>query len=244
MVTGAARGIGAAICQRLLSEGADVIAVDKLELSAEEPSGAIGKVARLTLDISQLESVKALVEFVVARKLTIEFLVNNAGIGGGTSISDISDEQWDSFLLVNLTSVLRMCRALVPHLRKPGGRIVNVSSVFGLVGFPGNLGYSVSKAGVAQLTKQIAVDLAPQGILVNAIAPGVIETEMTRRRIAEDGWYKVVMCEATPLGRIGRPEDIAGVVAFLCSEDSGFMTGQVLVVDGGWLNSRYLPGRI
>jgi 3-oxoacyl-[acyl-carrier protein] reductase len=126
-------------------------------------------------------------------------------------------------------------------MRRPGGRIVNVSSIYGLIGFPGSLAYGVSKAGIAQLTRQLAVDLAPEGILVNAVAPGVIETEMTRRRITGDRWYQRIQIEATPVGRIGRPQDIAGVIAFLCSDDAAFIAGQVLPVDGGWLATRYLP---
>ena len=239
VVTGAARGIGRAIAERLLAESATVLAVDRLEIPPAP--GHANRLHALVLDITAPEAVGALVAKVRDLGAPLDILVNNAGIGGSKALDATTDAEWQRFLDTNLTAVFRLCRDVGRLLRRPGGRIVNISSVFGLTGFPGSLAYSVAKAGVAQLTRQVAVDLAPEGVRVNAIAPGVIETEMTRRRIDTDAWYRLIMCEATPLGRNGTPADIAGVAAFLCSDDAAFVTGQVIEVDGGWLQTKYLP---
>ena len=241
LVTGAARGIGASIAQRLLSEGAEIIAIDRESCEATFAEAPAGSWQAHALDVGTVEAAMTVERLVRERARPLDFLVNNAGIGGARPLAETEEADWQRFLDINLTSVYRLCRALLPHFRRPGGRIVNLSSVFGFTAFPGSVAYSVAKAGVAQLTRQIAVELAPQGITVNAIAPGVIETPMTEKRIANDAWYRKAMVEATPLGRVGKPADISGVVAFLFSEDAGFIVGQTLVVDGGWLDSKYLP---
>lgn len=239
IVTGAASGIGRACALRLAREGAAVLAVDMNEAGLVDTAG--GTMRMLVQDVAADEAPDRIVEACHAAFGRLDFLVNNAGIGGAKSALETTDEAWDRFLNVDLRSVFRLSRAAVPHLTTPGGRIVNISSVFGVVGFPGSCAYGVAKAGVAQLTRQMAADYAPSGILVNAIAPGVIETPMTARRIEEDRWYGTVMVEATPVPYNGTPDDIAGVVAFLCSDDARFIAGEVITVDGGWLATRYLP---
>ena len=232
IVTGAAGGIGCATARRLAAEGADVLAVDRV---AEGLDGTA-----LVCDVTETDAPERIVGACTDAFGRLDFLVNNAGIGGQTRVAEASDADWERYLATNLTSVVRLSRAALAVIARPGGRIVNIASVFGLIGYPGSAAYGVAKAGVVQLTRQMAADCAADGVLVNAIAPGIIETDLTRRRIAEDAWYKKTMIDPTPLG-VGTPDDIAGVVAFLCSDDARFIAGEVIVVDGGWLATRYLP---
>jgi 3-oxoacyl-[acyl-carrier protein] reductase len=238
LVTGAARGIGAAISQRLASEGAQVFAVDRTAFTAPAVEGGPGRIVAVQTELAERDASASLLQVLDGQAL--DYLVNNAGIGGSRPLWETTDEDWDRYLDINLRSVFRLSRDLLPSMTRPGACIVNMSSIFGLVGRPGNLAYAVSKAGIAQLTVQLAADLGPRGIRVNAVAPGVIDTALTHQRIHEDKWYQQFMCDAIALRRNGTPEDISGVVAFLCSDDARYMTGQVLVVDGGWLTSRYL----
>ena len=242
LVTGAAGGIGRATALRLASEGADVLAADVLaDGLAETADQAARPIETLVCDVAADTGPKACIDACTAAFGRLDFLVNNAGIGGPNKVGDTSDAELDRFLSVNLRSVFRLSRDALAVLPRPGGRIVNMTSVFGLLGFPGSSGYGVAKAGIAQLTRQMAADYGPLGILVNAIAPGVITTRMTARRIEEDAWYQKAMIDTTPVDRIGTPDDVAGVVAFLCSEDANFIAGQVICVDGGWTTTRYLP---
>ncbi|MSP81466.1 MAG: SDR family oxidoreductase [Alphaproteobacteria bacterium] len=237
IVTGAAGGIGSATALRLAGEGCKVLAVD---VKASGFPAADG-IRTLVADVSAGEAPDRIVAACRSAFGRLDFLVNNAGIGGAKSALDTSDEAWDRFLDVDLRAVFRLARATIPAMSTPGGRIVNISSVFGMVGFPGSCAYGVAKAGVAQLTRQLAADYTARGILVNGIAPGVIETPLTAKRIAEDRWYGSVMIDATPTAYNGKPEDIAGVVAFLCSDDARFIAGEIITVDGGWMATRYLP---
>jgi meso-butanediol dehydrogenase/(S,S)-butanediol dehydrogenase/diacetyl reductase len=243
IVTGAAGGIGRATALRLAGEGASVLAVDikaaELQETATMAYGA--NFDTIEADVADRAAPDRIVARALAAHGRLDLLVNNAGISGrGGGAETASDQEWDSVLDMNVSSVFRMSRAALPHLTKPGGRIVQISSVFGLVGFPESAAYAAAKAGVAQLTRQMAADCGPQGINVNAIAPGVIDTPMTTQRIHNDAWYNEAMIKNTPMG-VGQPEDIAGVVAFLCSDDAQYVNGQVIAVDGGWLATRYWP---
>lgn len=243
LVTGAAGGIGRATALRLASEGAAVFAVDVKEAElAETQTMAYGsELTTMVADVGDRTAPERIVARAVEACHGLDFLVNNAGIGGrGGAVGEASDRDWDHVVDTNLSAVFRMTRAALKHLPRPGGRIVNISSVFGLVGFPDSPAYAAAKAGVAQLTRQMAADYAALGINVNAIAPGIIDTPMTHRRIAEDAWYREAMIKNTPMG-IGHPDDIAGVAAFLLSDDARFVCGQVIAVDGGWLATRYWP---
>jgi 3-oxoacyl-[acyl-carrier protein] reductase len=242
IVTGAASGIGKATAARLAAEGANVLAVDVDGTRLTEAVRAIGdRAVALTADVAADDGPAAIVTACLKWFGRLDFLINNAGVGRGKPIGEADDEAIDRMLSVNLRSVMRMAREALAVLPRPGGRIVNTGSVFGLSGFPGSAVYGSTKAAVMHLTKQMAADYAPHGILVNGVAPGCIETGMTRQRIHEDAWYKRAMIDTTPLGRVGAPEEIAGVIAFLCSDDASFMAGAIVAVDGGWSAVHYTP---
>ncbi len=236
IVTGAARGIGESIAERFAADGARVLLVDLLP-EVEATAARLGQLA-LIKSVTERDAGQTIVDAAIEAFGRIDILVNNAGIGGSKRLVDSDDALIDRFLDTNLASVLRVTRAVVPHLPKPGGRIVNISSIFGLTGYPGTTAYAVAKAGVAQFTRQLAGELAPDGILVNAVAPGLIATPMTSGH-RDNALYQRLMVEGTPVERLGEPKDIAGPVAFLASDDAAFITGVVLPVDGGFLAARH-----
>jgi NAD(P)-dependent dehydrogenase (short-subunit alcohol dehydrogenase family) len=170
----------------------------------------------------------------------IDILVNNAGIGGSKRLEASSDDLIDHIIDTNLSSMLRITRDVAVYLPRPGGRIINVSSIFGLVGYPGTTAYAVAKGGVAQFTRQLAGELAPEGILVNGVAPGVVATSMTEAFL-RDPKYLRLQVGPTPVGRVGTPEEQAGVIAFLASDDAAFIAGVTIPVDGGYTAARHLP---
>ncbi len=236
IVTGAGRGIGEGIAARFAAESAKVLLVDVLP-EVEATAKRLGQVA-LVKNVADRGAGATIVQAVLEAFGRVDILVNNAGVGGSKRLIDSDDALIDCIIDTNLSSMLRLTRAIVPHLPKPGGRIVNISSVFGLTGYPGTTAYAAAKAGVAQVTRQIAGELAPQGIRVNAVAPGVIDTAMTAAH-RQNPLYLKLQVEATPMERIGQPADIAGPVAFLASDDAAFVTGAVLPVDGGFLAARH-----
>lgn len=228
IVTGANRGIGRATVERFISEGARVLAVD-LDVSdlVHLP------VERLAIDLSSDDAPAQVVA--AARAFgQVDFLVNNAGIGGSKSLALSDDALIDRILGTNLRAVLRLTRDVLPLLGDKAS-IVNVASVFGETGFPGSTAYAVAKGGISQLTRQLVADLSVRGVRVNAVAPGIIQTSMTAARLSNDEAFRKAMVGATPLGAIGTTEQVASVIAFLCSDDASYVTGQVIAVDGGWL---------
>ncbi len=227
LVTGAARGIGRAISTELAAAGAEVLCCDLPGTSEnEEVAREVGGKA-LFGDVTKAEDA----DWLIAEAGDLDILINNAGITRDGLLARMSEEDWRAVIDVNLTSVFLMCHAVIRGMMKRrSGAIVNLSSVVGLAGNFGQSNYAASKAGIVGFTKSLAKEAGPRGVRVNAIAPGYIETRLTDVLPEE---IKQKMLDATSLGRFGQPEDIARVARFLCSDESAFITGQVLVVDGG-----------
>ena len=235
LVTGASRGIGEAIAKRLASEGATVLAAartaDALARVVSEIEAAGGRASALGLDLADPGSIEAAVKNALAAHGEIHVLVNNAGVTEDNLILRMSREAWDRVLATNLTGVFLLTQAVVKGMvRKRYGRIVNVTSVVGLMGNAGQVNYAASKAGLVGLTKSVARELASRNITCNAVAPGFIATAMTDKMTDE---AKAKMTGQIPLERLGAPGDVAAAVAYLASEDGAYVTGTVVNVSGG-----------
>jgi 3-oxoacyl-[acyl-carrier protein] reductase len=234
LVTGASRGIGEAIARRLAAEGASVIAAARSAADLERVVGEIGaaggQARALALDVSDSSSIEAGARAALAEG-AVEILVNNAGVTDDNLILRMSREAWDRVLSTNLTGAFLLTQAIVKSMvRKRYGRIVNVTSVVGIMGNPGQSNYAASKAGLIGLTKSIARELASRNVTCNAVAPGFIATAMTEKMTDE---ARQALSSQIPLGRLGVPEDVASAVAYLASEEAAYVTGHVLNVSGG-----------
>ena len=236
IVTGASRGIGRAAAVRLAKMGMDIVFTYNSGSAAAEETRALceaegARVLAVQADVSKSENCEKLIEEAMKFCGRIDVLVNNAGITRDSLIIRMSDEQFDQVIDTNLKGAFYMMRAVSKQMMKQrSGRIINISSVVGVMGNAGQVNYAASKAGVIGMTKSLARELASRKVTVNAIAPGMIETDMTA---AMPEKAKDSMKAAIPLGEMGRPEDIAATVAFLAGEDSRYITGQVICVDGG-----------
>jgi len=236
IVTGSSRGIGEAIALRLADEGANVAvcasrSIDGAEDVAAKIRAKGQEALAIKADVSQTEDVDALVKTVIDAWGKIDILVNNAGITRDNLIMRMKEDEWDAVLDVNLKGAYRCIKAVTrPMMKARTGRIINVSSVVGLMGNAGQINYAASKSGLIGVTKSAAKELASRNITVNAVAPGFIPTDMTAELTDE---LKTKLIEQIPLGSLGKPEDIAAAVAFLASPDANYITGQVIVVDGG-----------
>jgi 3-oxoacyl-[acyl-carrier protein] reductase len=231
LVTGGSRGIGAAISRELAKAGAKVVLNYRAgQEAADEVAGEIGGLA-VRADVSKPEEVQALIERVEGELGDVDALVNNAGVTRDTLIARMTDDDWQTVIDTNLRGTFNTSRAVSRKmLRRRAGSIVNLSSVVGVHGNPGQANYAASKAGIIGLTKALARELGSRGVRVNAIAPGYISTELTD--VLNDEQRGLIL-QNTPLGRLGEPEDVARAVRFLCSDEAAFITGEVLLVDGG-----------
>jgi 3-oxoacyl-[acyl-carrier protein] reductase len=233
LVTGGSRGIGRVIAERLAGEGARVALTSRSEESAAEVAADLPGGGHLGVgcDVADREAVDALIKRVEAELGPLDILVNNAGITKDNILVRLADEDWDTVLDTNLKGAFLVIRAAARGMMKRrSGRIINITSVVGLTGNRGQVNYAASKAGLVGLTKSVAKELASRNVLCNAVAPGFIETDMTSDLTDA---AREALQEQIALGRLGSPEDVAGVVAFLAGPDATYMTGQVLVVDGG-----------
>lgn len=240
IVTGASSGIGRASALRFAQEGARVVCADVDEAGGEETVRLIGEAGGTAVfqrtDVADRAQAEALVQRAVDEYGGLDVAFNNAGTEGTMApTADATDEVWDRTIAVNLTGVFYAMRAQIPALRaRGGGSIVNCASIAGLVGFPNLPAYVASKHGVVGMTKATALELAPEGIRVNALCPGVIDTPMVDRATGGDPEAKGGYAAAEPIHRLGRSEEMADVALWLASERSSFVTGQAIAADGGW----------
>lgn len=233
IVTGAARGIGKAIAKRLVEDGFFVAAVynSSEKLAKKLESELYPNVKAYKCDVSDAESVNAVVKAVLKDRKTVDVLVNNAGIAQQKLFTDITDEDWSRMIGVDLSGAFYFTRAVLPSMiNEKSGRIINITSMWGETGGSCEVHYSAAKAGLIGMTKALAKETGLSGVCVNAVSPGVIETDMMSGFSEAD---KEALREEIPLSRLGRAEDVANAVAFLCSEKASYITGQVISVNGG-----------
>ena len=236
LITGAASGIGAATARRFAAEGAKLaicdLAEEPLAAMAEQLGRESNDLHSSSVDVRDPSAIARFLEGAVDALGQLDVLVNNAGIGCFGHVDEITPEAWRNTLAVDLDAVFFASRAALPHLRRTRGSIVNTASISGLFGDPGLVAYNVAKAGVVNLTRNMAVDHAHEGIRVNCVCPGGVDTSMLRAHTIDEG----IMAEyarLVPLERLGQPDEIASGIAFLASEDASYITGCSLVIDGG-----------
>jgi len=235
IVTGGSRGIGKQICLKLASEGAKIAIFDIEETLLKEVAEQIrhmgSEVLLLRVDISDFEKVDRAVKEVIDRFGRIDILVNNAGVNEDKLLLRMREKDWDKVLQVNLKGTFNCLRAVIRTMVKQrGGKIINISSVVGLRGNVGQANYAASKAGIIGLTKSAAKEVGRYGVIVNAIAPGFIDTPMTEKLQEKE---KEMFTPQIPLGRMGKSEEVASLVAYLASDEANYITGEVIKIDGG-----------
>ena len=237
LVTGGSRGIGMACCEVLSRAGARVAVNYRVErhwaeLLVQRLEEGGGEAFALAADVAVRDEAEMMVEETVQRFGGVDILINNAGIWKGSPIEEMSDGEWNEMVAVNLSGAFHMIRAVVPHMKEAGGgRIVNISSTAGQRGEAFHAHYAATKSAVIGLTKSLAVELAPHGILTNCVAPGWVDTDMTESTLQSEAAERVLA--TIPLGRVARPEEIGGAVLFLVSDLATFVNGEVLNVNGG-----------
>ncbi|MFK8075460.1 MAG: SDR family NAD(P)-dependent oxidoreductase [Granulosicoccus sp.] len=233
VVTGGSGGIGSAICRRLSSEGAHVVICDLNESASQALAKDIGNASVETVDISKSEDARNMIERVVEQQGQLDVLCNNAGINRRGALMELSEDDWDATFAINITSMFHLCQAAIPHMISAGGgAIVNTASQWGLHPAPAHIAYNTSKAAVAAFTQNLARDYAPDKIRVNAVCPGEVRTDMLAAGLKRTGRTFEDLDKLIPYGRIGKPEEIAALVAFLASEEAAFMCGSLVEITG------------
>ena len=234
LVTGASRGIGAAVAKTLAAQGATVVAGARgsnAETTASSIAAGGGKAEAVTLDVTDRANVESVVSDAIGKHGRLDILVNNAGIAKDQLLMRMKREDWDAVIATNLTAAFTCSQAVLrPMMKQRGGRIINISSVVGQMGNAGQTNYAASKAGLIGFAKALAREVASRGITVNVVAPGMIDTDMTKALSAgtSETWASQI-----PLGRLGTPDDVAWAVCFLASDEAAYITGQVVAVNGG-----------
>ena len=244
IITGAGSGIGLATARILHGQGVAIVGVgrDKAKLAALESELGAARVATISADVTAKDAPAQIAQLALDRFGRIDFLVNNAGVGSPKPLDETDDETLDYFLDIMLRAPFRLCREVIPHMGE-GASVVNVTSTFAHIGGRRGGAYSAAKGGLKSLTEHMAAEYGPRGIRSNCVAPGVTRTDMVAHRF-EDEAFKRVNVETTPYPRLAEPEDIASVIAFLCSPGSEMLNGQSIVVDGGWTKTKYLSPRV
>ncbi len=232
IVTGGAVGIGKAIAERFVDDGATVVIADVDEDNGESAAEEIG-CQFSHCDVTDYEQVETLVEETVDTHGGLDVMVNNAGIASVTSVEEMDLEEWRAVVDTNLDGVMHGTKAALPQLKESNGCIINLGSIYGLVGGKGAASYSAAKGGVVNFTQQVAIDYATEGVRVNSICPGFVETPMTEDLLEDERFYNYLE-QKTPMDRHGQPEEIAPMAAFLASDEASYITGANIPVDGGW----------
>ncbi|MCL5795777.1 MAG: 3-oxoacyl-ACP reductase FabG [Patescibacteria group bacterium] len=239
IITGAGSGIGRGIAKIFAQEGAQILIADYNEKGGQETAEMItnagGKAEFVITDVSSSDQIKTMVQAAVDKFGGVDILVNNAGVAPMADLMSTTDEIWQKTIDIDLKGVFLGTKFAVPEMEKRGGgKIINISSIAGLIGFQGVTAYCAAKGGVVTMTKETALDLAAKKINVNAIAPGIIKTNMTTDILKDEKTAQGMLAQI-PLSRFGEPEDIAWLAVYLASKESDYMTGQTIVVDGGWI---------